>query len=126
MSLLVETRGGGLGRVDLKRRVQAQVVAVTSVLASAARHADDLAKLRQFVDRETVAFACQGQVVLDAAPTPSEYNYAMIDAGSGEVRRLTVAWESALQLRTLKSRARPCGYWLAPSENEAAITRSGA
>ena len=119
MSLLVETRGGGLGRVDLKRRVQAQVVAVTSVLASAARHADDLAKLRQFVDRETVAFACQGQVVLDAAPTPSEYNYAMIDAGSGEVRRLTVAWESALQLRTLKSRARPCGYWLAPSENEA-------
>jgi len=119
VSLLVETRGGGLGRVDLKRRVQAHVVAVTSVLASAARHADDLTKLRQFVDRETVSFACQGQVVLDAAPTPSEYNYAMIDAGSGEVRRLTVAWESALQLRTLKSRARPCGYWLAPSESEA-------
>src|SRR4029079_182279 len=49
----------------------------------------------------------------------SEYNYAMIDTGSGEVRRLTVAWESALQLRTLKRRARPCGYWLAPSETEA-------
>jgi len=119
VSLLVETRGVGLGRVDLKRRVQAQVVAVTSVLTSAARHADDLVKLRQFVDRETIAFACQGQVVLEAAPTPSEYNYAMIDAGSGEVRRLTVAWESALQLRTLKARARPCGYWLAESEIEA-------
>ena len=118
VSLLVETRGGGLGRVDLKRRVQAQVVAVTSVLASAARHADDLTKLRQFVDRETVSFACQGQVVLEAAPTPSEYTYAMIDA-AGEVRRLTVAWESALQLRALKSRPRPCGYWLAPSETEA-------
>jgi hypothetical protein len=24
-----------------------------------------------------------------------------------------------LQLRTLKSRSRPCGYWLAPSESEA-------
>jgi hypothetical protein len=119
VSLLVETRGVGLGRVDLKRRVQAQVVAVTSVLTSAARHADDLTKLRQFVDRETVAFACQGQVVLEAAPTPSEYNYAMIDTGSGEIRRLTVAWESALQLRTLKARARPCGYWLAESEIEA-------
>ena len=119
VSLLVETRGGGLGRVDLKRRVQAQVVAVTSVLTSAAKHADNLTKLRQFVDRETVAFACQGQVVLEAAPTPSEYTYAMVDTGSGEVRRLTVAWESALQLRTLKSRSRPCGYWLAPSENEA-------
>jgi hypothetical protein len=74
--------------------VQSQVVAVTSVLRSAAKHADDLTKLRQFVDRETVAFACQGQVVLEAAPTPSEYTYAMVDLGSGEVRRLTVAWES--------------------------------
>ena len=43
----------------------------------------------------------------------------MIDRDSGEIRRLTVAWESALQLRTLKSRPRPCGYWLAPSESEA-------
>ena len=119
VSLLVETRGGGLGRVDLKRRVQSQVVAATSVLASAAKHADDLTKLRQFVDRETASFACQGQVVVEAAPTPSEYAYAMIDPASGEIRRLTVAWESALQLRTLKSRPRPCGYWLAPGENEA-------
>jgi len=119
VSLLVETRGGGLGRVDLKRRVQSQVVAVNSVLASAAKHADDLSKLRQFVERETIAFACQGQVIVEAAPMPSEYTYAMIDTSSGEIRRLTVAWESALQLRTLKSRSRPCGYWLAPSEGEA-------
>jgi hypothetical protein len=119
VSLLVETRGGGLGRVDLKRRVQSQLVAATSVLASAAKHADDLTKLRQFVERETIAFACQGQVVIESAPTPSEYAYAVIDPNSGEIRRLTVAWESALQLRTLKSRPRPCGYWLAPSQGEA-------
>ncbi|MEO5845637.1 MAG: M14 family metallopeptidase, partial [Caldimonas sp.] len=119
VSLLVETRGGGLGRVDLKRRVQAHLVAATTVLASAAGHADDLTKLRQFVDRETIAFACQGQVVIEAAPTPSEYGYTVIDPSSGEIRRLTVAWESALQLRTLKSRSRPCGYWLAPGQTEA-------
>ncbi|MDQ6638340.1 MAG: succinylglutamate desuccinylase/aspartoacylase family protein [Pseudomonadota bacterium] len=119
VSLLVETRGGGLGRVDLKRRVQSHIVAATSVLASAARHADDLSKLRQFVDRDIAAHACQGQVVVEAAPTPSEYAYAMIDPVSGEIRRLTVAWESALQLRTLKSRPRPCGYWLAPGEGDA-------
>ncbi len=100
VSLLVETRGGGLGRTDLKRRVQAQVVATTSVLASAANHAADLVKLRQFVDRETASLACKGEVVLDAAPTPGEYAYSMIDRDSGEIRRLTVAWESALKLRT--------------------------
>jgi hypothetical protein len=119
VSLLIESRGGGLGRVDLKRRVQSHVVAVTSVLASAAKHADDLAKLRQFVDREVASHACQGQVIVEAAPTPSEYAYAMIDPASGEIRRINVAWESALQLRTLKSRSRPCGYWLAATENEA-------
>jgi hypothetical protein len=119
VSLLIESRGGGLGRVDLKRRVQSHVVAVTSVLASAAKHADDLAKLRQFVDREVASHACQGQVIVEAAPTPSEYAYAMIDPASGEIRRINVAWESALQLRTLKSRPRPCGYWLAATENEA-------
>jgi hypothetical protein len=119
VSLLVETRGGGLGRVDLKRRMQAQTVAVASVLASASTHAGDLVKLRQFVDRETASRACQGEVVVEAAPTPSEYATSMIDRESGAIRNVTVAWESALQLRVLKSRPRPCGYWLAPGETDA-------
>ena len=119
VSLLVETRGGGLGRVDLKRRVQAQTVAVASVLASAAGHAADLVKLRQFVDREAASRACQGEIVIEAAPTPSEYSTSMIDRESGAIRNVTVSWESALQLRNLKSRPRPCGYWLAPGETDA-------
>ena len=119
VSLLVETRGGGLGRVDLKRRMQAQTVAVTSVLRSAAARAGDLVKLRQFVDRETASRACQGEIVVEAAPTPSEYATSMIDRDSGAIRNVTVAWESALQLRALKSRPRPCGYWLAPGETDA-------
>jgi hypothetical protein len=119
VSLLVETRGGGIGRTDLKRRVQAQVVATTSVLASAARHAADLVKLREFVDRETASLACRGEVVIDAAQTPGQYAYSMIDRDSGEIRRLDVAWESSLQLRVLKSRPRPCGYWLAAAESDA-------
>ena len=119
VSLLVETRGGGMGRVDLKRRVQTQIVAVKSVLASATRHAEDLVKLRQFVDRETASLACQGEIVIDAAPTASEYATSVIDPQTGEIRRITVAWQSALQLRTLKSRPRPCGYWLAQSDGEA-------
>ena len=87
VSLLVETRGGGIGRTDLKRRVQAQVVATTSVLESAAHHAADLVKLRQFVDRETASLACRGEVALDAAPTPGEYAYSVIDRDSGQIRR---------------------------------------
>ena len=119
VSLLVESRGGGLGRVDLKRRVQTQTVAVASVLASAAIRAGDLVKLRQFVDRETASRACRGEIVVEAAPTPSEYTTSMIDRDTGAIRNVTVSWESALQLRTLKSRTRPCGYWLGPGETDA-------
>ena len=118
VSLLVESRGGGLGRVDLKRRVQTQVVAVTSVLASAALHAADLVKLRQFVDRDVAARACRGEAVLEAGPTPSEYALSVLDRDSGAIRRMEVAWDSALALRTVKSRPRPCGYWLAASETD--------
>ena len=119
VSLLVETRGGGLGRADLKRRVQAQLVAVRSVLASAAAHAGDLAKLRTFVERDVAAKACQGEAVIDAAPTPSEYGLAALDRETGAIRRIEVAWESSLVLRVLKARPRPCGYWLAAGETEA-------
>ncbi len=119
VSLLVETRGGGLGRVDIKRRVQTQLVAATSVLASAAAHAADLVKLRQFVDRDVAARACRGEAVLEATSTPSEYVLSVLDRESGAIRRIDVAWESALALRPLKSRARPCGYWLAAGETEA-------
>jgi hypothetical protein len=119
VSLIVESRGGGLGRTDLRRRVQVQVSAVGSVLTIAARRADDLVKLRQFVEREVTAGACQGEAVIAAEQTPSEYALAMLDPQSGAIRRVTVAWDSALELRVLRSRPRPCGYWLAASESDA-------
>jgi len=99
--------------------VQTDVVAVGSVLGSAAAHAADLVKLRQYVERDIAAQACRGEAVLDAAPTPSEHVIAVIDAQTGAVRRVTVVWDSALELRVLKSRPRPCGYWLAASESDA-------
>ncbi len=119
VSLLLETRGRGVGRNDLSRRVQTGVVTVGSVLANAGAHAADLVKLRQYVERDLASQACRGEAVLDAAPTPSEHVLAMIDAQTGAVRRTTVVWNSALELRVLKSRPRPCGYWLAASESDA-------
>ncbi len=119
VSLLVETRGRGIGRADLKRRVQADVIAIRSVLGYAGAHAADLVKLRQFVDRDVAALACQGEAVIEAAPTPSEHALAMLDPVTGAIKRVTVAWDSALELRVLKSRPRPCGYWLAASESDA-------
>ena len=119
VSLVVETRGGGLGRIDLKRRVQAHVVAVNSVLANAATRAGDLVKLRQFVDRDTVARACQGEAVLEAAPTPSEYTLSVLDRDSGAIRRITWRLGFGAGAAIVKSRPRPCGYWIAATQGDA-------
>lgn len=119
VSLLLETRGVGIGRLHLKRRVQTHVVALESVLRSTASRSADLMKLRQFVDNEVAAQACQGEVVVEAAATPSEFVLTMLDPQTGADKPITVAWDSALELRPTRLRARPCGYWLAPGETDA-------
>lgn len=122
VSLLIETRGVGIGRLHLARRVHTHVVAVSAVLRSAAERAGDLLKLRAFVDNEVSAQACTGEVVIEAAATPSEKTLTMLDPATGADRAVSVAWDSALQLRAVKARPRPCGYWLAPAETDA-VTR---
>ena len=119
ISLLIETRGVGLGRLHLKRRVHTHVTALRSVLQSTHDRAADLLKLRQFVDNDVSLQACRGEVVVEAAPTPSEYNLLMLDPATGADKPLTVAWDSALALQTVKARARPCGYWLAADQQDA-------
>ena len=121
VSLLIESRGLGLGRSHLQRRVHSHVVAATSILNSAVQRAADLQKLRRFVDAEVGSQACQGQVTLEAETTPSEYNLSGLDPLTGVPRTLSVNWLSALQLRPLRSRARPCGYWLAADQAEAVL-----
>jgi hypothetical protein len=119
VSMLIETRGVGLGRLHFKRRVHTHIVAASSILQSTAERADDLMKLRAFVDNEVSSQACHGEAVIQAAATPSEYNLVMLDPQTGEDRTIPVAWDSALELRVLKTRPRPCGYWLSQSEADA-------
>ena len=119
VSILIETRGVGIGRLHLKRRVHTHVTAMRSVLQSAHTRAADLLKLRQFVDNDVSLQACRGEVVVEAAPTASEYTLLMLDPATGADKPLTVAWDSALELRPLKTRARPCGYWLAGDQMDA-------
>ncbi len=113
VSMLIETRGSDLGRRDLQRRVHGQMVAATSILQSAALRAADLRKLRSFVDSDVSAKACKGTVVIESATTPSEYDLKAIDPTTGADKLISVNWQSALQLRPLRTRSRPCGYWLA-------------
>lgn len=115
ISLLIETRGVGIGSLHIQRRVHSHVTALSSVLASTAQRAQELAQLRPYLDKEVSALACKGQTAIEAAPTPGKYELLVVDPTSGADKPITVDWDSALALRTIKTRARPCGYWLAAS-----------
>lgn len=123
VSLSVESRGeAGGGRAHLKRRVHTLVTALGAVLQGAADRGADLMKIRQYVDAEVSAQACKGTVVVEAELSPGEHTLQMLDAATGTERSSTVAWDSALALRELRVRPRPCGYWLDASES-AAVAR---
>ena len=112
ISILLESRGVGIGRAHLQRRVHSHVVAVRSVLDSAASHAQELVALQRRVGAEVAAAACRGDVVVLAAATSTRRELLMLDPDSGADKAVAVQWESALEPRVLRARARPCGYWI--------------
>lgn len=122
VSFLIETRGVGIGRLHLKRRVFTHVTALTSILDSAASRSADMLKLRAFVEQDVSAQACRGEMVVDAEAATSQRVLQMLDPVTGADKPLTVDWESSLDLRPTKLRARPCGYWLS-NEQMDAVTR---
>ncbi|HEV8311520.1 MAG TPA: M14 family metallopeptidase [Burkholderiaceae bacterium] len=122
ISLLIETRGIGIGRLHLKRRVHTQVVAASSVLRSAARQADALLAARRSADAEVAAQACRGEAIVEAGATSEQRDLVVLDPVSGADKSLPLVWDSSLTLRVLKSRPRPCGYWLGADAEDAVRT----
>jgi len=120
ISLLIETRGVGLDRSHIQRRVHTHVTAITSVLRSTAERAPSLEQVRTFVSKDISAQACRDFFTLQARPTTSTRDLIFLDANTGVDRILPVQWESATALQATQTRARPCGYWLAPSASNAA------
>jgi hypothetical protein len=119
VSMLIETRGVGIGRLHLQRRVHTQVTAMVSMLQSTATRAEQMGQLRSFIDREVSSQACRGQTMVEAGPTPAQYELTMLNPTTGADKQVSVDWNSALELQTLKARPRPCGYWLSAAATAA-------
>ena len=121
ISILLETRGVGIGRLHFERRVHTQVVALRSLLASAAQRAGELGALQRRVQDQISASACLGQVVVLAAQTPLTREVLMLDPVSGADVPVAVQWQSSLELRPLVQRPRPCGYWLEETASDSVL-----
>ena len=122
VSLQVFSRGQGLGRAHLQRRVHSLVLASTSVLRSAAERSQRLEQVRSFVARDTSAQACKGSVAVRVAATAGRREWSVIDPLSGADRSLLLDAESVASPHIEHSQTRPCGYWLS-AEAETAVQR---
>ncbi len=119
VSVLLESRGLDLGRLHFERRVHSHVVAMSSLLRSAATHADALVTRRAAAVAAQRAMACSGPLVVEAAMTRMRREWQAIDRDTGADVSAQIEWDSALELRPLTTRRRPCGYWLAPTAHDA-------
>lgn len=116
VSLLIETRGVGLGRAHFARRVHSHVVASLAVIRTAAAQGQSLVNAVAAAGAATAAQACQGEMVVRAQTSPSQESLTFVDAKTGADRIEVVDWQSALTLKVVASRPRPCGYWLGPGQ----------
>lgn len=119
-SLLIETRGVGIGRAHIQRRVHSHVVALASALQTTAQRAKELEQVRAFVARDVASQACRGQFTLESQQTTEKRRIVFLDPQTGEDRPQEVDWKSSVKLQPGESRARPCGYWLSTNAGEAA------
>lgn len=122
VSILHETRGVGIGKQNLARRVHAHVVAAEALVQRVAARGPSLVDLAQRADRDVSARACQGDIVVAAQQTPEPRELTLVDAKTGADRAEAVDWRSSLTLKVAQTRPRPCGYWLAPTELRAVQT----
>jgi hypothetical protein len=106
VSILLETRGVGLGRAHLARRVEAHVGAAMGVIELAAREGSELMRLTRDAGMEAAAQACRGEMAVAVKQTPERRTLQFLDATTGEPRDIEVDWRSSLTLQTTVSRPR--------------------
>jgi hypothetical protein len=119
VSLLLETRGIGIGRANFARRVESHVLATTAIFETAAQDGQSLRKMQQEAGRTTADQACTGNMSIVVKHTPQRRRLSFLDAKTGEPRAIDVDWRSAHQLNIERERTRPCGYLIAADQTVA-------
>ncbi|TDS78182.1 zinc carboxypeptidase [Comamonas sp. JUb58] len=118
-TMLVETRGVGIGRAHIQRRVHSQYVALASALQTTAQRTKELEQVRTFANRDIASQACRGEFTLESQQTTEKRRVVFLDPQTGEDMQQEVDWHSSVKLTPGPKRARPCGYWLAGNATDA-------
>ncbi|MEO8754909.1 MAG: M14 family zinc carboxypeptidase [Casimicrobiaceae bacterium] len=120
VSFLLETRGVGIGRAHFKRRVRTHELTMAALLLTTAAFPADTLALTRGAAAGVAASACSGDYVVESDATRTTHALTFLDPATGSDREVDVPWRSALDIRTLRTRPRPCGYFLDGAQREAA------
>lgn len=125
VSFLLETRGVGLGRAHLARRVETHVVAAEAILQLAAKDPGTFMQLSKQAAIE--ASTSDRPIVIVAHEHPEQREMIFVDPGTGADKPVTVTWLSALTIDPVLTRPRPAGYLVGHDDVRAidAIKRAG-
>jgi len=120
VSFLLETRGVGIGRAHFKRRVRTHELTMEALLRTTAASPAEVLALTRSAAGDVAATACSGDYVVESEATRTTHTLTFVDPVTAVDKEVEVPWRSALDIRTLRARPRPCGYFLDGSQHEAA------
>lgn len=131
ISLLVESRGVGIGRDSFARRVHTHYVVMASILRTAAENAAEIRKVTRAARDEAArrgrdpAADDRVAVTLKAPTRPQKLTF--LDPDSGEPKEVEVEWIDPREVVPALTRSRPYAYLVLPSHTEVVrrLERSG-
>ena len=120
VSFLLETRGVGIGCAHFKRRVRTHELTMEALLRTTATSPAEVLALTRGAANGVAAAACRGDYVVESDATRTTHTLTFVDPVTAIDKDVEVPWRSALDIRTLRTRPRPCGYFLDGTQREAA------
>lgn len=125
-TILVESRGIGIGRENFERRVAATVSAHTSLLKSSAKRSTAIKQVignvKSKIVRDGAKVGNNDKIVLDneRQELPGQQQLKVIDIATGDVEQIPVNYYSSKEAVPTMERVRPTAYILPPEYREIA------
>ena len=116
VSVLVETRGIGLGRISFARRTHSAYVVASEFIASALRHKDELADL--IADARSETMTGGNDIVVTSSPKVYYTDINFIDLSDGGLLKIRMRVNDAENLVPKIVRPRPVGYIIEPGNEK--------
>ncbi len=118
VSILIETRGVGIGKDNYPRRVASHVVSMSAVLKASAANAEALRTAQRDARRHPVAGT---EWVVDHVALRETKQMPMLDSATGEDKTITVEYQNSLMITPTVQRPLPAAYILPPNLSSAAM-----